>query len=124
MLTFCVILASIDFSLSTGTPHPNDQNGNVWKDAEEWLSVTPIQVVELKETCQTLLQQLPHASLFSFGLLSATCSLHSEHLAHFLGQQWLYDSQIDAGLSLIQQNLPSSVHIAFVDTFYDAVGSH
>ena len=114
----CVILASVDFSLSTRTPCPNDQNGNVWKDAEEWLSVTPLQVGELKETCQTLLQQLPHASSFSFGLLSATCSLRSEHLVHFLGQQWLYDSQIDAGLSLIQQNLPSSMHIAFVDTLF------
>ena len=104
--------------MSTGIPCPNDQNSNIWKDAEEWLSVTPIQAVELKETCQALLRRLPSASSFSFGLLSGTCSLRSEHLALFLGQQWLYDDQIDAGLSLIQRNLPSSMRIAFADTLF------
>ena len=58
------------------------------------------------------------ASLLSFELLSVTCSLCSEHLALFLGKQWLYDDQIDAGLSLIQQNLPSSMHIAFADMLF------
>ena len=114
----CIISASVDFGLSTATPHPNDQNANIWKDAEKWLFVTPIQVVDLKETCQTLLRQLPHASSFSFGLLSTTSSLCSEHLALFLGQQWLFDDQIDAGLSLIQRNLPSGARIAFVDTLF------
>jgi len=117
-LLILAVLASLDLNQSTGTPCPNDQNAKIWKDTEEWLSMMPIQVVELKETCQTLLKQLPHASSLSFELLSVTCSLCSEHLALFLGQQWLYNDQIDAGLSLIQQNLPSSARIAFADTLF------
>lgn len=80
-----------------------------WRDAVKWLmqpaDCSAVNVLAAIQQCKSHLYEIPWDCSVQYKLLSNPCPLTTLCLENFLSSDWLSDSQLDAGLAVIQREL-------------------